>query len=209
MSLTIDRDGASTRADEQRRWRHGGPVVLATLEHAPFEAAAARVAVEAAAEMRVPLLMAHVLETKRGRRRRGRADESPPPALTDSVRAAKAHAAELGVELEALRLSGRRAVASLLWFVADRRPVLVVLATDPASLRRFRRPTRQRYRQVVAALSGRSDSLLWTAQAPGAAAASAASRSQRRSAQWNSPEMVRLRASMSGGQVAAANGRAA
>lgn len=205
MSLTIDRGGATARADEQRRRRGGGPVVLATFETAPFEAAAARLAVEAAAEMRVPLLIAQVLERKRGHR----ATESLPPALAGTVRAARAHAAEFGVEIEALRLSGRHPVASLLGFVADRGPALVVLASDPAALRRFRRPTRRRYRHFVAALSRRSACLIWTAQAPDAAAASAASRSQRRAARWDSPHWVRLRASMSGGQIAAAHGRAA
>src|SRR3954462_9101981 len=209
MSLTIDRDGASTRTENQRGRGRGGPVVLATFESAPFEAAAARVAVEAAAEMRVPLLIARVLEPKRGRRRGGRANQSLPPALAKTVRAAQARAVEFGVHIEAVQLSGRRPVASLLGFIADRRPALVVLATDPAARRRFRRPTLRRYRRFVAALSSRSAYLIWTAQTPGAAAASAASRSQRRAARWDSPQWVRLRASMSGGQVATANGRPA
>jgi hypothetical protein len=204
MSLTIDRGGASARAGEARRRRYGGPVVLATFESAPFEPAAARLAVEAAAEMRVPLLVAQVL--KRGR---GRVGEPLAPALADTVRAAHAHAAEFEVEIEALRVTGRNPVASLLGFVADRGPALVVLATDPAALRRFRRPTRRLYRQFVAALARQSACLIWTAQAPDAAAATAASRSQRRSGRWDSPQWLRLRASFSGGQVAAANGRAA
>jgi hypothetical protein len=207
MSLTIDRGGASTRAQPQRRRRFGGPVVLATLENAPFDAAATRLAVETAAEMRAPLLIAQVLEPKR-RRRGGRAGESLAPALADAVRAARAHAAEFGVETEAVRVSGRHPVASMLRFLADRGAALMIVATEPAALRRFRQPTRRSYRHFVAALSRHSTCLIWTAQAPGAAAASAVSRSQRRAARWDSPNWVRLRASMSGGQVAAA-GRAA
>jgi hypothetical protein len=203
MSLTIDRGGATTRADEGRRGGHRGPVVLATFESAPFEAAAARLAVETAAEMRVPLLIAQVLELGRVRGRRVRADEPLPAALADSVRAVRAQAAELAVEAETLRLSTRNPVGSLLWFVTERRPALVVLGTDPAGLRRFRRPTRRRYRHFVSALSRQAAALVWTAQAPDAAAAAAASRSARRSARWESPEWQRLRASMSGGQAAA------
>jgi hypothetical protein len=203
MSLTIDRGGADTRADEELRRRHGGPVVLATFESAPFEPAAARLAVEAAAEMRAPLLIAQVLESRRGRRG-GRTGEALAPALADTVRAAQAHAAEFAVETEALRLSGRHPVASLSRFVADRRAALVVLATDPAALRRFRRPTRRRHRNLVAALSRRCACLIWTAQAPDAAGALAASRSQRRSTRRrDSPQWALLRASMSGGQFVA------
>ena len=80
---------------------------------------------------------------------------------------------DVGVEVEALRVTGRRPVASLLGFVADRRPALVVLATDPAALRLVRRPTRRRYRQFVAALAAHATCLMWTAQAPAAGAAGA------------------------------------
>ena len=55
MPQTIDRDGARTRPREDRRRRHGGPVVLVTFDHARFEADAARFAVEAAADMRSTL----------------------------------------------------------------------------------------------------------------------------------------------------------
>jgi hypothetical protein len=85
-------------------------------------------------------------------------------------------AAEFGVEVEALRVSSPRPVGALLGLVADRRPALVVLASDPAALRRFRRPTRRQYRRFVAALAGQADCLLWTAQEPGAAAASSAAK---------------------------------
>ena len=114
-----------------------------------------------------------MLESRSGRRRARRTEESLPPALAATVRAAQEHADDVGVEVEALRVTGRRPVASLLGFVADRRPALVVLATDPAALRLVRRPTRRRYRQFVAALAAHASCLMWTAQAPAAGAAGA------------------------------------
>jgi hypothetical protein len=170
MSLITDRGGAGPRTRDPRPRRHGGPVVLATFGSARFEADASRVAVEAAADMQAPLVIAQVLGV--GRRRR-RTDKSLPPALAATVRAAREHAGDVGVEVEALRVTGRRPVASLLGFVADRRPALVVLATDPAALRLVRRPTRRRYRQFVAALAAHATCLMWTAQAPAAGAAGA------------------------------------
>ena len=172
MSLITDRGGAGPRARDRRSRRHGGPVVLATFGSARFEADASRVAVEAAAEMQAPLVIAQVLGARRGRRAR-RAEESLPPALAATVRAAREHAGDVGVEVEALRVTGRRPVATLLGFVADRRPALVVLATDPAAQRLVRRPTRRRYRQFVAALAAHATCLMWTAQAPAAGAAGA------------------------------------
>jgi hypothetical protein len=170
MSLTTDRGGAGPRARHHQPRRHGGPVVLATFESARFEHDASRVAVEAAADMQAPLVIAQVLEVRRGRRR---TDESLPPALAATVRAAKQHAGEVGVDVEALRVTGRRPVGSLLRFVADRRPALVVLASDPTALRLVRRPTRRRYRQFVAALAAHCSCLMWTAQPPAAGAARA------------------------------------
>jgi len=170
MSLTTDRGGAGPRTRDPRPRRHGGPVVLATFGSARFEADASRVAVEAAADMQAPLVIAQVLGV--GRRRR-RIDEPLEPALAATVRAAREHAGDVGVEVEALRVTGRRPVASLLGFVADRRPALVVLASDPAALRLVRRPTRRRYRQFVAALAAHATCLMWTAQAPAAGAAGA------------------------------------
>ena len=170
MSLITDRGGAGPRTRDPRPRRHGGPVVLATFGSARFEADASRVAVEAAADMQAPLVIAQVLGV--GRRRR-RTDVPLAPALAATVRAAREHAGDVGVEVEALRVTGRRPVASLLGFVADRRPALVVLATDPAALRLVRRPTRRRYRQFVAALAAHASCLMWTAQTPAAGAAGA------------------------------------
>ena len=176
MSVTIDRGDTSAGVRAPTPRRHGGPVVLATFSNAPFGARAARLAVEAAAEMRSPLIVVQSVEV-RSRRRRARAAAAPlAPPLAAAVRAVRVLAAEFGVDVEALRVSSRRPVGALLGLVADRRPALVVLASDPAALRRFRRPTRRQYRRFVAALAGHAECLLWTAQEPGAAAASSAAK---------------------------------
>ena len=176
MSVTIDRGDtrAGVRAPAPRR--NGGPVVLATFAGAPFGPRAARLAVEAAAEMRSRLVVVQTLEARSRRRRLRAASEPLAPDLAVAVRAVTALAEELGVEVEALRVSSPRPISALLGFVADRRAALVVLASDPAALRRFRRPTHRQYRQFVAALARHADCLLWTAREPGADAALSAAK---------------------------------
>jgi len=176
MSVTIDRGDTSAGVGAPTPRRYGGPIVLATFASAPFGPRAARLAVETAAELRSPLIVVQTLEARSPRRRARAAAEPLAPGLATGVRAVTVLAAELGVDVEALRVSSPEPVGALLALVADRRPALVVLASDPAALRRFRRPTRREYRRFVTALAGRADCLLWTAQEPGAAAASSPAR---------------------------------
>ena len=176
MSVTIDRGDTSAGVRAPIPRRHGGPVVLATFASAPFGARAARLAVEAAAEMRSPLIVVQSVEVRTRRRRARAAAEPLAPRLAAAVQAVRVLAAEFGVDVEALRVSSRRPIGALLGLIADRRAALVVLASDPAALRRFRRPTRRQYRRFVAALAGHADCLVWTAQEPGAAAASSAAK---------------------------------
>lgn len=177
MSVTIDRGDTGAHVGAPTPRRNGGPVVLATFAGAPFGPRAARLAVEAAAEMRSRLIVVQTLEARSPRRRARAAAEPLAAELAGAVGAVTVLAAELGVDVEALRVTSPRPVAALLGFVADRRAALVVLGTDPAALRRFRRPTHRRYRQFVTALAGHAECLLWTAREPGAdAAVSAAKR---------------------------------
>jgi hypothetical protein len=176
MSVIVDRGDTSARFRTPAPRRHGGPVVLATFASAPFGARAARLAVEAAAEMRSPLVVVQSVGVRTRRRRARAAAEPLAPGLAAAVHGVRVLAAEFGVEVEALRVSSPRPVGALLGFVADRRAALVVLASDPAVLRRFRRPTRRQYRRFVAALAANADCLLWTAQEPAADAAAPARR---------------------------------
>jgi hypothetical protein len=182
MSVTIDRGNARAGARMSQPSRNGGPVVIATFAGAPFGARAARLAVETAAELRSTLLIVEVRGAQSRRRRAAAAAKASAPALAASVRAAEALAGEYSLEVEALRVSSARPVEALLGFVADRSPALVVFATDPAALRRFRRPTRRTHRRFVAALADGAQCLIWTAQEPdaGAAAAWAVSAAARR-----------------------------
>ena len=157
MPQTIDRDGARTRPREGRRRRHGGPVVLVTFDHARFEADAARFAVEAAADMRSTLYLVDVVRTER------RSARGVPAAQAAALRAVDEHAADLGVDIEHLPVVSPRPAVALLEVVEERRPALVVLATDQTVLRRFRRPRRRWHRRFIRVLAEQTSCLLWIA----------------------------------------------
>jgi hypothetical protein len=184
MSLTIDRDGARTRAEHDQSRRHGGPVVLATFAGAPLQPAAARLAVESAADMRATVLVVDAVAVQPGRRGAGPALRPVAPALAAGIAAVTELAAELGVELESVRVASLRPRDTLVEIVRDRRAALVVLATDPAALRRFRMPTRREHRRFVEALTAQASCLLWTAQEPGETAATRAGRASARAKRW-------------------------
>lgn len=184
MPQTIDRNGAYAPDSDLSR-RHGGPVVLATFEDAPFDAQAARLAVESAADMRSTLHVVDVLEVRSARQAGRRAAVPLAAAHAETFNAVEDLAADLGVPVEAARMPTRDPAADLVEFIALRRPALVVLATDHRFLRRFRRPTRSRYHDLARALAERAECLVWTAQPPDAAAASARpKRARRRRNPW-------------------------
>jgi hypothetical protein len=205
MPLTIDRDGARTRPREGRRRRHGGPVVLATFDHARLEASAARFAIEAAADMRSTVYLVDVVRTERRAAGDIRADQA---AALDAVVAV---AAELGVEVERLRVASPRRDAALLEVVQERRPALVVLATDQTVLRRFRRPRRRWHRRLIQVLAEQTSCLLWVAQEPFAGAASSAARPSSRAKpapmRRARPGMATTIANPTSSQIATTNGK--
>jgi len=65
--------------------------------------------------------------------------------------------------------------AALAAIVDERRPALIVLASDPTALRRLRRPRRHWRGRLIRVLAERADCLSWVAQ--GAVVADAASSS--------------------------------
>jgi hypothetical protein len=86
MSLTIDRDGARTRANPGQRRRHGGPVLLATFAGVPFEAQAARLAVDSAADMRAKLFVVDLVRPgRRGAPAAGRPVEAAQAAALGAI----------------------------------------------------------------------------------------------------------------------------
>ena len=205
MPQTIDRDGARTRPREDRRRRHGGPVVLVTFDHARFEADAARFAVEAAADMRSTLYIVDVVRTER------HADRGVPAAQAAALRAVDEHAVDLGVDIEHLPVVSPRPADALLEVVEDRRPALVVLATDQTVLRRFRRPRRRWHRRFIRVLAEQTSCLLWIAQEPDAAAASSAARPASRAKPMPmrraSPGTATTIANPTSSQIATTNGK--
>ncbi len=205
MPQTIDRGGARTRPREDQRRRHGGPVVLVTFDHATFEAGAARFAVEAAADMRSTLYVVDVVRTDR------RAERGIPAAQAAALRAVDEHSADLGVEVEHLPVVSPRPAVALLDVVDERRPALVVLATDQTVLRRFRRPRRRWHRRFIRVLAEQTSCLLWIAQEPDAAAASSAarrsSRAKRTPMRRANPGTTTTTANPTSSQIATTNGK--
>lgn len=188
MPQTIERHGARRRADDAGDdRRHGGPVVLATFASHPFEPRAARLAVEAAADMRATVFVIDVVDIKPGRRGAGSATDPVPDALEAALHEPAVLARELGVHVEYGRLPSLRPVASLLDLAEAHRPALLVFGPDPATLRRFRWRSRRRFRRFVWALEQHVPCLVWTAQEPAAAAASSRGRRTHRAAQPPSP----------------------
>jgi len=166
MPQTIDRGGVRVHVAGPSRRRHGGIVVLATFDDAPYERDAARVAVESAAEMRSQLVLADLY------RRPRHAAGAVPAVQAAARRRVEALAGEFGVPLERVVLIGRPDVA-LAAIIDERRPALVVLASDPTALRRLRRPRWRRRGRLIRVLAERADCLFWVAQ--GAVVADAAS----------------------------------
>ncbi len=135
----------------------GGPVVLATLA-VPFDMDAARVAVQAALETNVKLIVLDAVERPWW-----------PQALTtryadleeaedrDQISRFACQVAALGLEVEHLRVPSPKPVEALLEVVAERRAGLLVLGPDRSRFkpRRFARMARR--------VRKRASCLLWVA----------------------------------------------
>ena len=132
MPLTIDRNGADA-LDRDLSRRHGGPVVLATFEDAPFDAQAARLAVESAADMRSTLFVVDVLEVRSARHAARRGAAPLAAAHAEAFEAVEELAADLGVTVEAARMPSRHPAADLVEFIGLRRPALVGYVGAPCT----------------------------------------------------------------------------
>jgi len=180
MQHTIDRprDASAGGRIAPRRGgrRRSGAVMLVTFDSAPFHPGAVRFAVESAVESARALLVVNAVEFATGGRLTPVAGPSDPPAVAAALRAPAELAHALGGRVERVRVLSPRPAAGLLELVADRRPALVAFAPDPAALRRLRRPTRRRARQLLAALERDAGCLLWSPQAPVAGAVSSSAR---------------------------------
>lgn len=133
------------------------PVLLATLG-APFDPAAAALAVDAAVEAGQALIVANVVEfaplplsLMLGH------DQIDSDADLEALLAPARLASSLGVRVERLRIRTPRPVEALLELVAEREPGLLVFGPDRARL------GRRRYRRALAAIRERVTCLVWTA----------------------------------------------
>jgi Universal stress protein family len=131
------------------------PVLLATLG-APFDPAAAAVAVDAAVESGEPLIVANVVEllplplsAMLGH------DQVESDEDAESLRAPAELARALGVAVERLRVRSPRPVDALLELVAERDPGLLVFGPDRSRL------GRRRYRKAAKAVRERATCLVW------------------------------------------------
>jgi Universal stress protein family len=130
-------------------------VLLATLE-APFEPAAAEIAVDAAIESGKPLLVVVLarleplpLSVMLGY------DMIESPAQRESFRAPAELAASFGVVVELLRVRSPRPVDALLELVAEQRPGLLVFGPDRSAI------SRRTYTRAVDAIRARAPCLVW------------------------------------------------
>ena len=132
-----------------------GPVVLATLS-SDLDPAAERVAIESALDAGVPLLVVNVVELPpcpRALVLGGPAALAfPHEESYEAVRATAQRAAQLGLQVEHLRVSSPRPARALVQLANERSAGLVVLGPRRRGLlsgrRRFRRAARQVRRRL-------------------------------------------------------------
>ncbi|MEP7022100.1 MAG: hypothetical protein ABI808_15765 [Pseudonocardiales bacterium] len=133
------------------------PVMLATLA-VPFEAESARIAIQAAMEGGVKLIVVDAVEmplwpqamTTR------RAELETVEDRAEICRMA-GHAAALGLEVEHLRVRSPRPVEAVLELCGEREAGLLVLGPDPSRLRP------RSFRRAVRRVRKRASCLLWVA----------------------------------------------
>lgn len=133
------------------------PVMLATLA-VPFDPESARVAIQAAMESGVKLIVVDAVEMpfwpQSLATRRAELEEDEDRA---AIRKLVEQTAALGLEVEHLRVRSPRPVEALIEVAGEREAGLLVLGPDPSRLRpRF-------FRRVVKRIRKRSSCLLWVA----------------------------------------------
>jgi nucleotide-binding universal stress UspA family protein len=133
------------------------PVVLATLA-VPFEAEAARVAIQAAMEGSVKLIVVDAVEIPfwpQSMAMRYAELEEDDDRL--AIRRLVEQTAALGLEVEHLRVRSPRPVEAVLEVVGERQAGLLVLGPDPARLKP------RLFRRAVRRIRKRAGCLLWVA----------------------------------------------
>jgi nucleotide-binding universal stress UspA family protein len=132
------------------------PVMLATLA-VPFEPESARIAIQAAMEGGVKLIVVDAVETplwlQSMTTRRDLEDEADRAEICRMA----SNAAGLGLEVEHLRVRSPRPVEAVLELCGEREAGLLVLGPDPSRLRP------RSFRRAVRRVRKRASCLLWVA----------------------------------------------
>jgi nucleotide-binding universal stress UspA family protein len=133
------------------------PVVLATLA-VPFEAEAARIAIQAAMEGSVKLIVVDAVEMPFWPQSMAmRYAELEEADDREAIRRLVAQTAALGIDVEHLRVRSPRPVEALLEVAGERDAGLLVIGPDPARLRP------RTFRKAVKRIRKRCSCLLWVA----------------------------------------------
>lgn len=130
-----------------------GPVFLATFFSVPFDQRASEFAVSSALESGVPLVVANVVELPPLPMsvRLGYDHLDDPPDIELALRNPLELASSLGVRVERLLIRSPRPIAALMQLIAERRPGLLVLGSQPTRL--SSRFSRRLWRVVSSAAS--------------------------------------------------------
>ena len=132
------------------------PVLLATFD-VPFDADAAELGVDAAAEAGSALHVVNVVAVQFMPITLVGWDYVERPDVEESLRRPTELAASLGVRVERLRVRSPHPVAALLQVVTERDAGLLVFGPDRSRL------SRRRYRRAVKTIRERATTLVWTA----------------------------------------------
>jgi len=137
------------------RGSSAGPVMLATLA-VPFDLESARVAVQAAMETNMKLIVVDAVERPWWPQAMAlRYAELEEPEDRAQIRRFVGQAAALGLEVEHLRVRSPRPVEALLEVAGEREAALLVLGPDPSRLRP------RLFRRAVKRIRKRALCLLW------------------------------------------------
>jgi nucleotide-binding universal stress UspA family protein len=132
------------------------PVMLATLA-VPFEPESARIAIQAAMEGGVKLIVVDAVEMPLWLQSMTTRRDLEEEADRAEICRMAAHAAAIGLEVEHLRVRSPRPIEAVLELCGEREAGLLVLGPDPARLRP------RSFRRAVRRVRRRASCLLWVA----------------------------------------------
>ena len=154
---SVQRRGPQAPARSDRA--KGRPVLLATLD-VPFDHDAVAFAVDSAAELGQPLIIAHFVERAPLplSAMLGYDDLPSPPHMANALAAPTALARSLGVEVTRLRVKSFHPIPAMLEVLAEQGAGIFVFGPDRTRIRRLR------YLRAARAIRARATTLVWLAE---------------------------------------------